>query len=125
MAKKTEQKPSASPYKRESKLRFTPAQAKQEYEWALQRYECQKKFLEHVRIALNTKSPTRRKELYQEWRQKYGDDITRSYAKYAESVYAGGDTLLLDRFAEFTKKKPEPFPDYMIIGDDDDSGRLL
>lgn len=47
------------------------------------------RFVEHVRIALRTSSPTRRKELYQKWRQDYGDNVARSYAKYAEACYAG------------------------------------
>lgn len=47
------------------------------------------KFVEHVRLALRTSSPTRRKELYQKWRQDYGDTVARSYAKYAEACFAG------------------------------------
>lgn len=123
MAKKPEaQKPK---YERRSQLRFTKEQAEQEYKWAMQAHECRVRFVEHVRIALNTRSPTRRKELYQSWREKYGDDITRSYAKYAESVYAGGDTELLKRFTEMIRDVPKPIPSYMIIGEDDGSGNLF
>lgn len=50
---------------------------------------CRVRFVEHVRAALTTPSPTRRKELYQRWRQDYGDNIARSYAKYAEACFAG------------------------------------
>lgn len=50
---------------------------------------CRIRFVEHVRAALRTSSPTRRKELYQRWRNDYGDDIARSYAKYAEACFAG------------------------------------
>jgi hypothetical protein len=61
----------------------------QEEVWARQLYECRKRFVEHVRKALSTTSPTRRKELYEKWRKDYGDDIARSYAKYAEACFAG------------------------------------
>ena len=61
----------------------------QEEVWARQLYECRKRFAAHVRKAISTTSPTRRKELYQQWRQDYGDDIARSYAKYAEACIAG------------------------------------
>lgn len=57
--------------------------------WARQLYECRQRFAAHVRQALSTTSPTRRKALYQQWRQDYGDDIARSYAKYAEACLSG------------------------------------
>lgn len=104
-------------YQVQSKLRFTPAQAEQENRWAQELYQSRKKFVEHVRIALNTRSPTRRRELYQEWRGMYGDDVTRGYAKYAESVYQGGDTTLIERLEEMVRTPPEPIPDYMILKD--------
>jgi hypothetical protein len=115
------QKPKA--YSIESKLRFTPKQAAQEYKWAIELYESRKRFVDHVLIALQTRSPTRRRQLYEDWRKSYGDDVARSYAKYAESVYAGGDTTLLDRFRQMTQTKPEPIPDYMILKDDDVTGK--
>lgn len=60
---------------------------------AAQLLECRKRFVQHVRMALATSSPTRRKELYQKWRQDYGDDIARSYAKYAEGCFAGRSSI--------------------------------
>jgi hypothetical protein len=45
--------------------------------------------------AMNTKSPTRRKELYYQWREEYGDNYARSYAKFAEACIAG--TVKLDK----------------------------
>jgi hypothetical protein len=108
-------------YAAPSKLRFTPAQAAQEDRWAVELYETRKKFVEHVRIALNTRSPTRRRELYEKWRGLYGDDVTRSYAKYAESVYAGNDTTLIERLEQMTLKPPTPIPDYMILKDSNET----
>jgi hypothetical protein len=104
-------------YELQSKLRFTPKQAEQENKWAMELYESRKKFVEHVQLALQTRSPTRRRELYQQWRGIHGDDLTRDYAKYAESIYQGGDTKLLDRFEDMTRTPPEPIPDYMILKD--------
>jgi hypothetical protein len=43
--------------------------------------------------AMNTKSPTRRKELYYKWREQYGDNYARSYAKFAEACIAGAVKL--------------------------------
>lgn len=63
--------------------------AQQEAEWAKQLLECRTQFVKHVKLAINTKSPTRRKELYAQWRKDYGDDIARSYARYAEKCIAG------------------------------------
>ena len=102
-------------YKSQSKLRFTPEQAEQENRWAVELYECRKRFVEHVQIALQTRSPTRRRELYQTWRGLYGDDVTRSYAKYAESVYQTGDVSLLEALTKMIVTPPEPIPAYMIL----------
>lgn len=62
--------------------------ALEEY-WARDLHECRKRFVAHVRKAMSLTSPTRRSELYQGWRKDYGDDIARSYAKYAEACIAG------------------------------------
>jgi len=75
-------------------MRWRPDMTPQEMQdleefWAKQLYESRKRFVAHVRQAINTTSPTRRKELYQRWRQEFGDDIARSYAKYAEACIAG------------------------------------
>lgn len=103
----------------ESKLRFTPTQARMEDEWAMQLYECRKRFCEQVSIALQTRSPTRRRELYEGWRKEFGDAATRDWAKYAEGVYAGGDTKLLENLRKMTQELPKPIPSYMILGDSD------
>lgn len=108
-------------YERQSKLRFTPEQAEQEYKWAMELYESRKKFIEHVELALQTRSPTRRRELYQQWRGIYGDDLTRDYARYAESVYQGGDTKLLEALESMVRTPPEPIPDYMILKDSNEA----
>lgn len=63
-------------------------QALEEF-WARQLKESRKRFVEHVRLAIATTSPTRRRALYQEWRAAYGDDRAREYAKYAEACIEG------------------------------------
>ena len=98
-----------------SKLRFTPAQARREDEWAMQLFECRKRFCDQVSIALQTRSPTRRKELYEGWRKEFGDAATRDWARYAESVYAGGDTKLLEILRKMIQELPQPMPSYMIL----------
>ena len=108
-------------YASQSKLRFTPQQAEQEDRWAIELYECRKRFVEHVNVALNTRSPTRRRELYESWRKLYGDDITRDYAKYAESVYQTGNTDLLTALTKMIQHPPTPIPDYMILKDSNET----
>ena len=104
----------------ESRLRFTPSQARREDEWAMQLYECRKRFCEQVSIALQTRSPTRRRQLYEDWRKEFGDAATRDWAKYAEGVYAGGDTKLLDNLRKMIQEIPKPIPSYMILEGDSD-----
>jgi hypothetical protein len=48
---------------------------------------------------------------------KFGDAATRDWAKYAEGVYAGGDTKLLENLRKMTQELPKPIPSYMILGD--------
>lgn len=57
--------------------------------WAQQLRESRARFVEHVKVAISTSSPTKRRALYQEWRAKYGDDRARDYAKYAEACLEG------------------------------------
>lgn len=57
--------------------------------WAQQLKESRVRFVAHVKQAIALRSPTRRRELYQEWRKQYGDDRARSYAKYAEACIEG------------------------------------
>lgn len=48
-----------------------------------------------------TTSPTKRRELYQEWRKEFGDDVARESAKYSEAVIAGQtDLFKLERMIE-------------------------
>ena len=98
-----------------SRLRFTPAQARQEDEWARQLHECRIAFVQHVSEALNTPSPTRRRELYQRWREMYGDDTARSYAKSAEFIRANQDRSLLTKFEKMIQSPPKPIPIEMIV----------
>lgn len=125
MAKRKVDKPTAPRYATQSKLRFTPQQAAQENKWAMELYESRKRFVENVRLALQTRSPTRRRELYEQWRKTYGDDVTRWYARYAESIYAGGDSKLLDAFIKMVEQPPEPIPEYMILKEQDDTGNKV
>jgi hypothetical protein len=57
--------------------------------WAKQLLECRKNLVAHVRQAMSTSSPTRRREMYQGWRMDHGDDLARSYALYSEACIAG------------------------------------
>jgi hypothetical protein len=81
-------------------------------------HECRKRFVDNVRTALQTRSPTRRRELYEGWRSVYGDDTTRGFARYAESIFQGGDTKLLDRLEEMVHEPPKPIPEFMIRGEE-------
>jgi len=83
----------------------------------MQLYECRKRFCDQVTIALQTRSPTRRRQLYEDWRKEFGDAATRDWAKYAEGVYAGGDTKLLENLRKMIQELPKPIPSYMILGD--------
>lgn len=64
-------------------------EAERERIWAEQFHQHRKRMVEYVEQALPIKDPKQRKALYQEWRQKIGDDSARSYAKYAEACIAG------------------------------------
>jgi hypothetical protein len=83
----------------------------------MQLFESRKAFVTHVNEALNTPSPTRRRELYQTWRTLYGDDTARSYARSAESIWASKDRSLVAKIEQMIKEPPQPLPDYMIVRD--------
>lgn len=51
-------------------------------------------FISRVERAVSLKSPTRRKELYMEWRELLGDDCARESARFAEAVISGEDYLV-------------------------------
>ena len=61
----------------------------QEARWAKELHEARLRFIERVRAATKLVSPTRRRALYQEWRQEFGDDIARESAKFSEAVIGG------------------------------------
>lgn len=74
--------------KRQSEM--TPEErAQQELEWAREFFDKRLRLVTVTKQAMNTPSPTRRRELYQKWRELYGDDYARSYAKFAEAAIAG------------------------------------
>jgi hypothetical protein len=81
----------------------------------MQLYESRLAFVNHVNEALNTPSPTRRRELYQTWRTLYGDDTARSYARSAESIFESKDRSLVTKIEQMIKEPPKPLPDYMIV----------
>jgi hypothetical protein len=51
-------------------------------------------FISRVELAVSLKSPTRRKELYMQWRELLGDDCARESARFAEAVISGEDYLV-------------------------------
>ena len=61
----------------------------QEELWAAQLRECRLRLIERVREASSLSSPTRRRALYQQWREQLGDDTARESAKFSEAVIAG------------------------------------
>lgn len=63
--------------------------AEQEARWAQELRETRTKFVKHVRQAMCIGSPTRRRQLYEQWRKDYGDDTARAYAKYTEGCLKG------------------------------------
>ena len=67
----------------------------QEAEWQRQLYETRKQFVADVERAIALTSPTRRRQLYEEWRTKYGDISARGKAKFAEAHLAG--TVSIDK----------------------------
>jgi hypothetical protein len=65
----------------------------QEETWAEELRECRKRFVARVKQALYITSPTKRYELYQQWRKEIGDIAARETAKYTEAVRAGRVSL--------------------------------
>lgn len=61
----------------------------QEAEWQRQLYESRKAFVAAIEQAVAVTSPTRRRELYEQWRKTFGDDSARTKAKFAEACIAG------------------------------------
>lgn len=61
----------------------------QEERWAKELRESRLRLIERVRLATSLSSPTRRRALYQEWRETLGDNTARESAKFAEAVIAG------------------------------------
>lgn len=65
----------------------------QEAQWQRQLYESRKGMVKCVTQVLVVTSPTRRRAIYEQWRQQYGDSIARTRAKYAEACIAGTVSL--------------------------------
>ena len=63
--------------------------AERERIWAEEFHTRRKRMVANVEEALAIKDPKKRKELYQSWRQRYGDDVARADAKYTEACIAG------------------------------------
>lgn len=61
----------------------------QEERWARELNESRRRLAARVREAVMTTSPTRRRALYQRWRDELGDDAARESAKFAEACIAG------------------------------------
>jgi len=100
-----------------TKVRFTKAQAEQENKWAQEIYQSRKRFVDHVEAALKIKSPTRRRELYEQWRFWYGDNVAREYAKYTESIFQGCEAILLVKLRDMCSELPTPIPIELIRED--------
>lgn len=65
----------------------------QEELWAAQLREHRLRLIARVREASSLTSPTRRRALYQQWREELGDDTARESAKFSEAVIAGRRNL--------------------------------
>jgi hypothetical protein len=65
----------------------------QEEIWAEQLRESRKRFVARVKQAMYITSPTKRYELYQQWREEIGDIAARESAKFTEAVRAGRVSL--------------------------------
>jgi hypothetical protein len=63
--------------------------------WAEEFHQKRKRFVETIESAVRFTSPSRRRDLYEEWRKEHGDDWARARAKFAEGVVAG--RLKLDK----------------------------
>lgn len=61
----------------------------QEEVWADELRECRKRFVARVKDAMYITSPTRRYDMYQQWRKEIGDIAAREAAKFTEAVRAG------------------------------------
>lgn len=82
---------------------MSPEELAQEKAWAEQLKQTQQNLYDRVMegIALANKK-TKRKELYQKWRQLYGDDLARQYAKSVEAIFAG--TSKLSHYEKFNHR---------------------
>ena len=71
-----------------------------------------------VESALDTEDPRERKAMYQSWRVELGDVMARDYAKYAESIIAGGNRQRLDAAKRLIQSnEPKRMPKSMILGE--------
>lgn len=62
----------------------------QEQIWREQIVECQTRFQMRVLEALEyARNKTKRKAIYQRWRQELGDDVARESARFVEALILG------------------------------------
>lgn len=65
-------------------------QLSQEERWAVEAQECRDRVEARVHQALALgRAKTKRKELYQQWRIQYGDEIAKESAKLTEAILKG------------------------------------
>lgn len=84
---------------------MTPEQAIQEELWKKEIQFFRRQFVNAVGKALRIRSPTKRKELYQDWRFTFGYETSKRYASYSEKVFSNGDATLYKKFIEMDKDK--------------------
>ena len=65
----------------------------QEEIWAKELHESRLRMIARVKEAMYIQSPTRRNELYQQWRKELGDVAAREQAKFTEAVRQGRVSL--------------------------------
>lgn len=82
---------------------MTKDQAVQELAWEKEKRFFRKQFVNAVSKALRIRSPTKRKELYQDWQFTFGNDTATRYASYSEKVFSNGDATLYEKFIEMDK----------------------
>ena len=84
---------------------MTKDQTAQEIVWKKEAAFFRKQFVNAVSKALRIRSPTKRKELYQDWKFTFGNETARRYASYSEKVFSNGDATLYEKFIEMDKVK--------------------
>lgn len=75
--------------------------AEREQRWEVELREKRIRFINRVKQATATQSPSRRYALYQEWRKEIGDTAARECAKFSEACLAG--TVSLKKLEQMVK----------------------